>query len=238
MRAGANTVSIWALPLAILAAACLLIVADPGGFDLAHTRARIRRLSARQTAALRRHRRPSRQNPRCGCGKRRAFRALAMAAHSAGEAYGRTQDRRRVGRRPRHAARHARSVRDAGAIPARHAADRGPAHGAREAAVAGRRACGGAVFRSDRHIFYARRRRPRTVAQSRTGLHGHSQAVGDDSRVCDGSGRLATLRKRRRGRRRAQSPPRPRRQNAKRADALSPERRSGAVARCGSACGF
>jgi len=31
MRAGANTVSIWALPLAILAAACLLIVADPGG---------------------------------------------------------------------------------------------------------------------------------------------------------------------------------------------------------------
>ena len=31
MRAGANTISIWALPLAILAAACLLIVADPGG---------------------------------------------------------------------------------------------------------------------------------------------------------------------------------------------------------------
>jgi adenylate cyclase len=31
MRAGANTVSIWALPLAILAAACLLIAIDPGG---------------------------------------------------------------------------------------------------------------------------------------------------------------------------------------------------------------
>jgi adenylate cyclase len=31
MRAGANTVSIWALPLAILAAACLLIAVDPGG---------------------------------------------------------------------------------------------------------------------------------------------------------------------------------------------------------------
>ena len=55
MRAGANTVSIWALPLAILAAACLLIVADPGGIDRAHPRVRIRRLSARQTASLRRH---------------------------------------------------------------------------------------------------------------------------------------------------------------------------------------
>jgi adenylate cyclase len=31
MRAGANTISIWALPLAILAAACLLIAVDPGG---------------------------------------------------------------------------------------------------------------------------------------------------------------------------------------------------------------
>jgi len=31
MKAGANSVTIWALPLVILAAACLLIVADPGG---------------------------------------------------------------------------------------------------------------------------------------------------------------------------------------------------------------
>jgi CHASE2 domain-containing sensor protein len=31
MRAGASTVTVWALPLLILAAACLVIVTDPGG---------------------------------------------------------------------------------------------------------------------------------------------------------------------------------------------------------------